>query len=48
MLPTLTQGRSRDDNDRIKKFYQDRQREHEEREKAEIEKAKEADRASYR
>jgi hypothetical protein len=48
MSPTLTQGRTREDNDRMKKFYQDRQREREEREKAEINKAKEADRANYR
>jgi hypothetical protein len=36
-----------EDNDRMKKFYQDRQREREKREAAEIEKAKDADRQAY-
>jgi hypothetical protein len=40
--------RAREDTDRMKGFYQDRQREREEREKAEIEAAKERDRQAYR
>jgi hypothetical protein len=47
MLPTLTQGRTREDNDRMKKFCLDRQREREERELAELEKGKATDRATY-
>jgi hypothetical protein len=41
------QRRAREDNDRMKEFYQNQQREREKREAAEARKAQEAERAAY-
>jgi len=45
--PEEADRRRREENERLRKFYQDQQREREKREKAEFEKAKEADRAYW-